>query len=94
MPSFRTVNVRLVVAPPCSTEPKSVPSVALGVVSACAPSGLTPSLSTSGASVGRTFTFALSGDASVLDPWNVLDDNSLQVTQGTALPVSAKTPLG
>lgn len=27
------------------------------------------------------FTFALSGDASVLDPWNVLDGNSLQVTQ-------------
>ncbi len=29
----------------------------------------------------RTFTFALSGDAATLDPWNVTDGNSLQTTQ-------------
>ena len=29
----------------------------------------------------RAFTFASSGDAAALDPWNVVDDNSLQVTQ-------------
>ena len=29
----------------------------------------------------RTFTYGMSGDAAVLDPWNVTDDNSLQVTQ-------------
>jgi peptide/nickel transport system substrate-binding protein len=29
----------------------------------------------------RAFTFAMSGDAAALDPWNVVDDNSLQVTQ-------------
>jgi len=38
---------------------------------------LTPAPSSS----ARAFTFASSGDAAALDPWNVVDDNSLQVTQ-------------
>lgn len=57
--------------------------VAVLAVGACtstpAPS---PSSSPSGAArSGGTFTFAQSGDAAALDPWNVTDGNSLQVTE-------------
>lgn len=55
--------------------------VALSVVAACAPAAV-PSLTTAAANgPTRTFTFAMSGDAAALDPWNVVDGNSLQVTQ-------------
>ena len=54
-------------------------ALAGAIVSACAPEGA-PQLSPDTSST-RAFTFATSGDASALDPWNVVDDNSLQVTQ-------------
>ena len=51
------------------------------LLSACSggatPIVLTPAPSTS----ARAFTFAMSGDAAALDPWNVVDDNSLQATE-------------
>ena len=57
--------------------------VLAAVLSACAPlaSGSQVSGAESPESPGHNFTFALSSDVSVLDPWNVVDDNSLQVTQ-------------
>ncbi len=55
--------------------------IVLAVLVACTgqatPVVLTPAPSTS----ARAFTFATSGDAAALDPWNVVDDNSLQATQ-------------
>jgi peptide/nickel transport system substrate-binding protein len=60
--------------------------VALAVVLAClvsactgttGPVPLTPAPSSS----ARAFTFAMSGDAAALDPWNVVDDNSLQANE-------------
>jgi peptide/nickel transport system substrate-binding protein len=58
------------------------PVVLTGILSACVPGTVAPAAELSvAAAQGRTFTFAMSGDATVLDPWNVVDDNSLQVTQ-------------
>ena len=42
----------------------------------------------------RAFTFAMSGDAAALDPWNVVDDNSLQVTQQIFEPLVTYDPNG
>jgi peptide/nickel transport system substrate-binding protein len=54
--------------------------VVASLVSACAgPTSEVELVPENGAT--KTFTFAMSGDASALDPWNVVDDNSLQVTQ-------------
>jgi peptide/nickel transport system substrate-binding protein len=47
-------------------------------LAACAPA-TTPTTAVTGS--GGTFTYGVSGDAAVLDPWNVTDDNSLEVTQ-------------
>src|SRR6185503_4911524 len=48
------------------------------IFAACAPAS-TPTTAVTGS--GGTFTYGVSGDAAVLDPWNVTDDNSLEVTQ-------------
>jgi peptide/nickel transport system substrate-binding protein len=54
--------------------------VVAAVLSACVPQR--PSGTTTDARLsGRGFVFGMSGDAAALDPWNVVDDNSLQVTQ-------------
>lgn len=45
-----------------------------------APAGASPT-SAAKARAGGTFTFGQSGDAAVIDPWNVTDGNSLQVTE-------------
>lgn len=55
-------------------------ALAGAVVSACV-AERAPELSATDTSGARVFTFATSGDAAALDPWNVVDDNSLQVTQ-------------
>jgi len=55
--------------------------VVFAVVASACGSSAAVTISTADATPPRTFTFAMSGDASVLDPWNVTDDNSLQVDQ-------------
>src|SRR3954469_16942940 len=51
------------------------------VLSACTASTTPIVLTPAPSSSARAFTFASSGDAAAIDPWNVVDDNSLQVTQ-------------
>ena len=53
---------------------------AISVATACGQTA-TPFESTDPTSAGRAFTIATSSDAAALDPWNVVDDNSLLVTQ-------------
>ena len=64
--------------------------IGIFVAVSCAPQGGTPASSTPGASTvtgaagpttGGNFRFGQSGDISALDPWNVTDGNSLQVTR-------------
>ena len=61
------------------------------VASACG-SAAERTTTTGDATASRTFTFAMSGDASVLDPWNVTDDNSLQVAQQIFEPLVTYDP--
>jgi len=42
--------------------------------------------------LARPFTFVMSSDAAALDPWNVVDDNSLQVTQQIFEPLVTYDP--
>ncbi len=69
--------------------------VAAFAVSACAapapPGGASPT-ATAAARKGGTFTFAQSGDAAALDPWNVTDGNSLQVTEQIFEPLVTYKP--
>jgi len=66
--------------------------LALSVVLAACSSPSAPSTSATDPNDARTFTFAISGDAAVLDPWNVVDDNSLQVTQQIFEPLVTYDP--
>jgi peptide/nickel transport system substrate-binding protein len=52
----------------------------------------TPPATTTQTSAGGTFTYGVSGDAAVLDPWNVTDDNSLEVTQQIFEPLLTYDP--
>src|SRR6476661_5591813 len=54
--------------------------VAVSIVAACGQTAA-PFESTDPTSAGRAFVIATGSDAAVLDPWNVVDDNSLLVTQ-------------
>ena len=62
--------------------------IGIFVAVSCAPQGGTPASSSAataagaaGPATGGNFRFGQSGDISALDPWNVTDGNSLQVTR-------------